>query len=389
MKIRLGVCFGGISLEHEISILSALQAIAAVDKEKYEIIPIYISKQGKWYTGDPLLDLENYKDIDAMLADCREVTLSPGQGAKLMAAKTKAFKNPLVSELDVVLPVMHGAQGEDGCMQGLFELAGVPYAGPGVLAAAVGMDKIMMKAVLKDAGIPVVPQAVFSGRDWAEARAEVIEYVERSLPYPVIVKPANLGSSVGVGKAANRAELEEAIDLATSFSRRILVEEMIVDLRELNCAVLGMDGDAEASVCEEPVTAGAFLSYEDKYMSGGKGKGMSGAQRQIPANIPDELAKEVQELARRAFIALDGHGVARIDFLYDQKRQRLYVNEINTIPGSLSFYLWEAAGRSFSQLIDELLRLALRRQRDKEQLTTSYSVNILSMSGGSKAGIKK
>jgi D-alanine-D-alanine ligase len=245
----------------------------------------------------------------------------------------------------------------------------------------------MMKSVLKDVGIPIVPHTWFTSYKWQEAREEVLADIEANLSYPVIVKPANLGSSVGINKAANRTQLEEALDNAATFSQRLLVEKCVTELREINCSVLGGNGKAEASVCEEPITANEFLTYQDKYMQGGKG--MSGSRRQIPAEIPEETTKLIQKLAVETFIALDGHGVSRIDFLLDKADNSVYVNEINTIPGSLAFYLWQASGKEYDVLLTDLIRLALNRQRAKENLTFSYDTNLLALNSAGKAGIKK
>ncbi|MDD4571643.1 MAG: D-alanine--D-alanine ligase [Clostridia bacterium] len=385
-KIRVGVIFGGRSVEHEVAVISAVQAMAALNSNKYEVVPFYISKEGLWYTGEKLLDIENYKDLNKLKAETTlvRVSASAGEHGALSIASLFRVKQ---FQFDVALPVMHGAHGEDGCLQGLLELLNVPYAGPGVLAAAVGMDKIMMKSVLKDVGIPIVPHTWFTSYKWQEAREEVLADIEAKLSYPVIVKPANLGSSVGINKAANRTQLEEALDNAATFSQRLLVEKCVTELREINCSVLGGNGKAEASVCEEPITANEFLTYQDKYMQGGKG--MSGSRRQIPAEIPEETTKLIQKLAVETFIALDGHGVSRIDFLLDKADNSVYVNEINTIPGSLAFYLWQASGKEYDVLLTDLIRLALNRQRAKENLTFSYDTNLLALNSAGKAGIKK
>ncbi len=389
-KIRLGVMFGGKSTEHEIAILSALQVMAAADKEKYEIIPVYISKEGQWYSGEALLELEAYKNIDVLLSKCEKVILSPNCNDYKLLGEAKGFFNKVTEiPLDVALPVMHGAHGEDGCLQGLLELTGLPYAGPGVLAAACGMDKIAMKALFQAENLPQVPYMSFSARQWQEYREAICEKIEETLGYPVIVKPADLGSSIGISRADDREAMVDALDLAATFTRRLLVEKCIVKLREINCSVLGDCDSAQASPCEEPVTSNEILTYGDKYMSGGKGKGMSGATRRIPADLPAEVAANIQELALCAFQAVDGSGVSRIDFIMDNDTGEIFVNEINTIPGSLSFYLWEAAGKPFNELVDDLVDIALRRQRRKASLVYSFEGNILAVGSGLKGGIKK
>ena len=387
LKTRVGVVYGGRSVEHEVSIISALQVFHAIDTEKYEPIPIYISKQGIWYYGDALKELENYRDIPALLSKCDTVLFSPNNGAgKLFfTAPQGMFKKPREEKIDVFFPVMHGAHGEDGCIQGLFELAGIPYVGPGVLGAAVGMDKIMMKSALAHAVLPLVEYDWFYFWEWTEKQEAIIAVLEENIGYPMIVKPSNLGSSIGISKAKSREALLDAVDLAANFSSRIVVERMLEPLREVNCSVLGSTDSAEASVCEEPQAIDEILSFRDKYLSGGKG--MSGSTRRIPADLPDELTEKIQKLALRSFRALDGYGVCRIDFLLDSE-SNIYVNEINTIPGSLSFYLWEPSGKNFAELTDTLIKLALQRSREKEKLTHSYDSNILS-SAGLKSGIKK
>ncbi|MCI8336080.1 MAG: D-alanine--D-alanine ligase [Peptococcaceae bacterium] len=391
-KIRVGVIFGGKSVEHEISIVSALQAMAALDQEKYSVTPIYITKEGVWYTGERLTDIEAYRKLPELLATCQKIVPAVNSDERqYYIPKQGMFAKWLQEQIDVMLPVFHGSHGEDGCVQGLFELMNIPYAGPGVLGAAVGMDKIMMKAVLKDAGLPIVPYVWFTGYRWVEYQDAVIDEIEKELGYPVIVKPANLGSSIGIGKADTREQLIEAIDLAAGFSSRIVIEKMVESLREINCSVLGDVEYAEASVCEEPVAAKDILTYADKYMKdsatkAGDSKGMASLSRQIPANIGEELTQQVQDYAKKAFIALDGSGVSRIDFLLNGSTGQVYVNEINTIPGSLSFYLWQATGRDFSRLMDKLIELALKRNREKNRLTYSYDGNILA--GGNFGGLK-
>ena len=382
MKIRVGVFFGGRSVEHEVAIISALQTIHAIDQNIYSVVPVYISKQGIWYTGDALLEMENFRDMPGLLAQCRPINISANAGEhKISSYPQGLFKKVISEEIDVAFPVMHGAHGEDGCLQGLFEIMDIPYVGPNVLAAAAGMDKIAMKAMFMASGLKMVRHCWFYAKHWLTDQARIIRQVEEEVGYPVIVKPANLGSSVGITPAADREQLTEAVELARSFSQRILVEEMVTDLREINCAVLGDYETQQTSVCEEPISAGEFLSYQDKYLSGGGGKGMSSTKRRIPADISPEMTDEIQSMAKKAFLALDCAGVCRMDFLVDRGSGQVYINEANTIPGSLSYYLWEAAGKPFTQLTTELIKLALKRQREKENLVFSYTTNILAGNG--------
>lgn len=390
MKVKVGVFFGGRSVEHEVSVLSALQAIDAVDKEKYEVVPVYIAKTGLFYTGEALLAVDNYKDSAGLLAACRQIgVINNGSEVVVVRYPLSRFSNNVVTTLDVAMPVLHGTNGEDGSMQGFFESVGLPYTGCDVLSSALGMDKIATKCVLLQAGLPVVKYAWFYALDWLKDPQAAIAKVEGAVPYPVIVKPADVGSSVGIKKAANRVELEEAIELARNFSAKILVEELVVNMREINCSVLGDADEAQTSVCEEPVGSSEILSYQDKYLNKG-GKGMSGAKRRVPADIPPERAAEIQRYAREAFRAIGCAGVVRIDIMIDQAADKVYVNELNTIPGSLSFYLWEATGVKFTALVDRLISLALKRKRDRGGIMYSYDANIFAMkgTGGFKAGSK-
>ncbi|MBD5211805.1 MAG: D-alanine--D-alanine ligase [Bacteroidales bacterium] len=388
MKTNVAVFFGGRSVEHEISVISALQAINAFDKEKYEIIPVYITKQGRWFTGDNLLDIRNYKDLKTLTDNATEVFMRPEYGDyNLYKAETGRFmkRNPVVASLHVAIPVLHGTNGEDGIFEGLLETIGIPFAGCNTLASANGMDKITMKMILRECGIPVVDYVWFTDKEWFKRREEILDEVESKLGYPVIVKPANLGSSVGIGKASDRRELAEKITNAEKFSQRIIVEHMIEDLKEINCSVLGDADDHQSSVCEEPIKSGDFLSYEDKYMGGTKtNAGMQSSEKRIPAELPENVSETIRKMAGDTFRALSCHGVSRIDVMIDRKDDAIYVNEINTIPGSLSFYLWEASGISFSSLMDKLVELALRRKRETDRKTFSYDQNIFALGGGVK-----
>ncbi len=390
MKTNVAVFFGGRSVEHEISVISALQAINAFDKDKYNIIPIYISKGGRWYTGDCLLTIANYKDLKALTDKATEVFMRPEYGDyNLYEAKASGFmkKQKTVAEIHVVIPVLHGTNCEDGVFEGLLETIGIPFAGCNTLSSANGMDKITMKMILREAGVPVVDYVWFTDKQWFSQRDELIARIEDKIGYPVIVKPANLGSSVGIGKAANREELVEKVDAAEVYSTRIIVEDLVEDLQEINCSVLGDCDDYRMSVLEEPIKTGDFLSYEDKYMGGHKGaKGMQASSKRIPAELPEDETKRIQHLAGETFRVLSCHGVARVDVIVDRKTRDIYVNEINTIPGSLSFYLWEASGIPFTELMHRLVQLALKRKREEGNKTVSYDHNIFSLGAGVKGG---
>lgn len=393
MKTNIGVIFGGRSTEHEISVISANQAINAIDREKYDITPIYITKQGHWYTGDALLDLSAYRNVNALLAKATEVYMRPVYGDfNIYKVKRSLLGSDVVTTLDVVIPVVHGSNVEDGKLEGVLQTIGIPYAGCNTLASANGMDKITMKMILRSEGIPVVDYIWFTDRQWAEQRQAIIDRVASELGYPVIVKPADLGSSIGIGAAHNAEELEERINDAERYSARIIVEHMVQQLQEINCSVLGDVDDYRTSVLEEPVKIGTdFLTYDQKYLGGGKGsKGMQSAQKRIPAELPAEETKRIQYLAGETFRVLSCHGVSRVDMIIDRDTRDIFVNEINTIPGSLSFYLWDASGISFAELMERLVRLALKRKRDEDSKTLTYDQNIFSMSRGAgvKGGIK-
>ncbi|WP_304610312.1 D-alanine--D-alanine ligase family protein [Muribaculum intestinale] len=394
MKTNIGVIFGGRSTEHEISVISASQAMAAINREKYDVTPIYITKQGHWYTGAPLFDVKNYRHIPELLKQCTEVYMRPVYGDyKLYPANPKGFFSSSamkpVGKLDVVIPVLHGTNMEDGIFEGVLQTIGIPYAGCDVLSSANGMDKITMKMILRANDVPVVDYVWFTDKQWHTRRDALIEQIEDTLGYPVIIKPANLGSSVGIGSAHDREQLKARIDDAERYSIRIIVEHMLADMQEINCSVLGDCDDYRTSVLEEPIKSGDFLTYEKKYMGGGKGsEGMQSSQKRIPAELPDDVTKEIQRLAGETFRVLSCHGVSRVDVMIDRTDGRIYVNEINTIPGSLSFYLWEATGLSFDKLMDELVKLALRRKREEGMKTVSYDQNIFNLTGGAKGGLK-
>ena len=393
MKINVAVLFGGKSVEHEISVISALQAAEYLDREKYEVIPVYITKQGKMYTGEEVGRIESYKDIKALLAKSKQVILTNEGGKVLLSEYPARLFGKKSILIDVALPIVHGTNVEDGTLQGYLKTLGVPFAGCDVLASAIGMDKHVMKLVFRDAGIPVLDCRCFLKTEYIRDENAVMAAIEAAFGYPVIVKPVNLGSSVGISKAKNAEELAEALDLAFRFAPKVLVERAITHLREINCAVLGDIYEAEASECEEPLNATDILSYEDKYMAGGSknggSKGMASLARKIPADISPELRAEIRAMAVKAFQAMGGNGVARIDFMIDTAENKVYLNEINTIPGSLSFYLWKPLGISYPQLLDRMIGLALKRTREEGEIVYSFDTNVLdSCSFGGSKGAK-
>ena len=405
MKTNIGVFFGGRSTEHEISVISASQAMAAINRDKYDVTPIYISKQGKWYTGEMLFDTKNYRDMDALIAKCQEVYMRPIYGDyNLYKSKKPMFGSDVITKLDVVIPVLHGSNVEDGIFEGVLQTIGIPYAGCDVLASANGMDKITMKMILASCDIPVLDYVWFTDKQWFAQRDELIAKIEGKLGYPVIVKPANLGSSVGIGCAHDREQLIEKIDNAEQYSSRIVVEYMVKDLQEINCSVLGDCDDYQMSVLEQPLTSQDILTYTDKYMGGTKSaQGMAASAKKFPADLPECETKRIQYLAGETFRVLSCHGVSRVDVMIEGASQpdetgcrKIYVNEINTIPGSLSFYLWEGTGISFEEEMEKLVQLAIKRKREEGMKTVSYDQNIFNMTGGTKGakggkfgGVKK
>ncbi len=396
-KTRLAVIFGSRSVEHEVSVITAQQIMAAA-AEKYEIVPIYITKQGAWLTGPALQDLDTFREPGRLeRAERAYLPPEPGQRGlvRVEGGGLGLFRRGSALEIDVAFPAVHGTHGEDGTLQGLFELADVPYVGAGVAAAAVGMDKILMKGAFQAAGLPVVESRWYTRARFQAEPDTVLDEVEAALGYPAFVKPAVLGSSIGVACARNRDDLRFALEVASSYGRRLLVERALEDFVEINCALLGND-DPITSVCEQPVRDAAVLSYADKYLRGAKegpagqpppaapssasgakqGGGMQSAQRLIPAPIPDDLTRRIENLAVAAFRAIDCAGIARVDFLVTRDGS-VYVNEINTMPGSLSFYLWDPSGIPFPTLIDRLVALALERHADKQRTTYSYETDLL------------
>lgn len=381
MKTTVAFIFGCRSVEHEVSIISAVQAMRAANREKYDIVPIYVSKNGEMYTSPEMFEIEPFRDMKSLIANASPVTLiKSGRDVVMHYLDSKLFKKKQDVIINVAFPVVHGTNCEDGTLQGYLEFLGLPYVGCDVLSSAVGMDKAVFKSVLKDAGLPVLPCITFKAREYAEDKDTIIEKCEKEFGYPVIVKPVNLGSSVGISKASDKNALSDAIDLAVSFADTILVEHAVSAIREINCSVVGDPDECEASVCEEPFMNDEILSYEDKYTSNSKGgsKGMASLQRKIPADISDEKSEEIRTLAKKIFKAMGASGVCRIDFIIDTETDKVYANEANTIPGSLSFYLWEATGVKYSELIDKLIALAFRRNRNRENLTFTIDTNILS-----------
>ncbi|RLJ18289.1 D-alanine--D-alanine ligase [bacterium endosymbiont of Escarpia laminata] len=390
MKTNVGVFFGGRSVEHEVSIISGLQVVHAIDADLYRVTPVYISKTGEWYIGEKLSEIDNFKQLEPLLSESTEV-MPHGNGGQLelYRAPPARLKNNLIDKLDIVFPVIHGTNGEDGTLQGLLEMAGVPYAGCDVTASVIGMDKVLTKTLLRGNGIPVVESESCRMDAWYQDRRAIIDRIQSRLGYPVVVKPANLGSSIGISVAASEAELEEAIENAGQYDPSILVERMVTRLKEINASVLGNRDESEVAALEEPLRSSGILNFADKYQ-GGKTKGISSTDRVLPAEIPAELADRIRQLAKETFSLIGASGVVRIDFLVDEESGDVFVNEVNTIPGSLAFYLWEASGVSFAALTTRVIKLALERFREKGKRTYVFDSNLLSLQGsGGKLGSKR
>ena len=383
------------------SIVSALQCIEATKAAGFNVTPVYISRDGLWYTGEPLENIETFREFNPMTKGITRVTLDvtanagdlwawPPQRAGLFA-KVPA---PLC-HIDCVIPVFHGWHGEDGTIQGLLEMANIPYASSGVLGSAIGMDKIAMKQILRGAGFPVLDFVWFTREQLKKERQAVIERVEKEIKYPAFIKPAALGSSIGVSRAKNREELERALDVAASYDRRILVEVGVVHPVEINCAAVGYGEDVRASVCEMPVPSSndTFLDFWQKYLrnastKGEDSRGMKSLSRVVPAPIGDELTGRIQTMTCDIFKLLDCCGTVRVDFILDQN-DMLFVNEPNTIPGSLAFYLWKASGLDFPKLIEKMVEDALRAHADKNSSVFAYDSSILKKVAAGTKGSKR
>lgn len=396
MKIQLLVVFGGKTVEHEISIISAIQAINHIDKSKYDIIPLYLTKELEFYTGENIAHIESYQNIEQLLSKSTRVTFAKEKDSVFIIEHSKKKFKKLKKRIDIAFPIVHGNNVEDGSIQGFLKTIGLPFIGCDVISSAAGMDKHIMKCILKDFSIPVLDCLVYNKYEYDIDPKAISCAIKEKLAFPLIIKPATLGSSIGISKANNATELEESLETAFSFATKIIVEPAITNLREINCSVVGDIEEAEASECEEPLNATTILSYEDKYMGSpsksaktSDSQGMASLVRQIPANIPDELRTEIRALAVKTFKSLGCNGISRIDFLLDVSTNSIYVNEINTIPGSLSFYLWEPLGISYTKLIDKLIQLCLKREREEKNLLNSFHTNVLSLcSSGSLNGTK-
>ena len=385
----VAVLFGGRSVEHEVSVITGHQIMDALKAAGHRVLPIYLTKDGEWYAGESLHNLKLYTDPagePTSAAGVARVSLSPDRSIRqlLMHPGTRQglFRKSPQFWAEVFFPCFHGSFGEDGSLQGLFELAAVPYVGAGVAASAISMDKALTKVICRGVGIPVLDWIVLSRAAWGQDMAGSSERIESAFPYPVIVKPVCLGSSIGVKRCHDRATLRQAIAAALVLDERVLIEPALTDFIEVNCAVMGPP--ERVSVCEQPITHEAILSFDAKYKRGGKGakhakkpEGMAALERIIPAPISAELAQRVHHRAAQAFRVMGAAGTSRIDFLYQSDGDALYLNEVNSIPGSLAFYLWEATGMPFDELVDTLITIALQRHQERAQTQFSFEVNLL------------
>lgn len=399
MKIKVGVIFGGETVEHEVSIISAIQAMNKMDQEKYDIIPIYITKNREWYTGEMLRDIDSYKDLSLIKKYAKNVVLYYEDGAYVLKQK-KSLLSKVVTDIDIIFPIVHGTNVEDGTLQGYFQTIGIPYVGPNVYSASVGQDKVYMKRIFEGEELPITKFIWFYDAEYKNDSEAILKKAKK-LKYPVIVKPATTGSSVGINTANSVEELEKAIDEAVQYDTKIIIEEMVQNLKEVNISVLGNYENQKLSEIEEVISADKFLTYEEKYIGSGKvkgkqgfkvpnpnkaSKGMLSATRKIPAELTDKERKDIESIAITAFKALGSSGVCRMDFLIDEKTKKVYINEINSIPGSLAFYLWEPMGKKYTELLDDMINIGIKDYKKRCSKTHSFESNILA--GYAASGMK-
>lgn len=408
MKTKIAVFFGGNSVEHEVSIITALQAIENIDREKYEVLPIYITKDGRMYTSEKIGNIANYNDIPKLLQESTQVTpVNLGEKVALLRVEKKLFERAIYDFIDIAFPIVHGTNVEDGTIEGFIKMLNIPYVGCDVLSSALGMDKYACKEILRANNIPVIDGKLYDIKQYKDDETALCKDIEKTLGFPVITKPVNLGSSVGISIAKDSKELKESLEEAFTYASKILVEKAIMNLKEVNCSVIGDHESAKASECESPIKMDQILSYRDKYLGNGtkgakrsKTTGVKGSKNnfggtmgsdnsnpalELPAKISTEQKKTIQELAVKTFQALGCNGVIRIDFIINQDDNKIYVNEVNTIPGSLSFHLWRETGMSYAEELNEIISLGLKRAREEKNLTFSFETNILANFNGAKA----
>ncbi len=389
MKIKVLVIFGGETTEHEVSIISALQAIQNIDDTKYEVIPLYISKDRTWYTGNMLKEIDFYKDLENNIKFADKVVLYK-KNNKFILQKINGMIKKELSEVDIVLPIVHGSGIEDGSLAGYLDTIGIPYIGSKVLGGALGQDKVVMKQILKNEGVPIVDYIYFYDYEYLENEENILNNIKK-LKYPVVVKPATLGSSIGISYVKDEKEINNAINEAIKYDNKILVEKAVSNLIEVNASVIGNIEFQKVSSLEEVMGLDEILSFTDKYLSGSKtktsSKGIESTSRIIPARISAKLTEEIKETSKKVFKLLNLSGVCRIDYLIDSKTNKFYVNEPNTCPGSLSFYLWKEDGIEYKDLLDEIITIGIKDYKSKKKKVKSFDSNILKGFSGSK-GLK-
>ncbi len=386
--IKVGVIFGGESVEHEVSIITAVQAMNFINSQKYEVVPIYIDKKRNWYTGELLREMETYKDLENISNYAKEVTLTRKDDEFILQKKRGIFKG-VVNTIDVAFPIVHGKGVEDGSLSGYLETIGIPYVGPSMLGASIGQDKVVQKQVLAAADVPVVNYTWFYDQEYLEDEETILKDIKK-LGYPVIVKPARLGSSVGITVAKNEKEVKDAIDEAIKYDEKIVVEAMVPNLLELDCAVIGSNNKMECSLIGEMMTKNDFLTFEDKYIGNGGKKGPKNGNKistsgfKIPADVDKEIEEKIYSEAQKAFRALNLSGVTRFDFLVNKETKEVFVNEPNTIPGCLAFFFFTPKGKKYPKLLDELINGAIKEYKNSQKKVTSFESNVLSTYNGSK-----
>lgn len=378
-KIKVAFLFGGRSAEHEVSVVTALQAYENLDKEKYEVTPIYFSKAGDMYTNQKFLNIKNYHDINSLLLSSTKIYFGN------MHSKGGFFSQELLNKftpIDIAFNLFHGTFGEDGCIQGVLETYRIPYTGLNVTASAVCFDKVMAKHLFMSLGIPTCKFSVITRIEWINSPKESLARLKKELEFPIFVKPATGGSTIGANLAKDEDSLQFALDVAFTYSEKVIAEKAFIDPKEVNCSALGYE-KVQVSVCEMPVRSGDLLSYEDKYLKGGKGgkgAGMASLTRIIPAPISGKLAKAIQEATVKVFKALDGCGVVRIDYFIDPDKEEYWINEVNSPPGSLAFYLWEKTGDglSYKNELDIMISGGLKRAENQEKTQYTFDTPLLS-----------
>ncbi len=386
--IKVGIIYGGESVEHEVSIITAVQAMNYLDSKKYQAVPIYISKDRNWYTGECLKDMATYKKLEEIPLVAKEVTLTKKDNEFILQKKRGLFSG-IVDTIDIAFPIVHGKGVEDGSLAGYLETLGIPYVGPSILGAAVGQDKVVQKQIMAASNIPVVDYVWFFDYEYLNDEETILKKIKK-LGYPVIVKPARLGSSVGINVVKREADIKDALEEAIKYDEKIVVEAMVKNLLEVDCAVVGTPENMECSLIGEMLTSNDFLTFEDKYLANGGKKSaktsgkISNSGFKIPAELDKDLEEQVYNYSKEAFKCLNLSGVTRFDFLIDKKDKKVYVNEPNTIPGCLAFFFFTPKGKKYNKLLDELITRAIKKYKDSKKKVTSFESNVLSTFDGAK-----